>query len=91
MYMTVVIYTDWIWTCWVWFRALWCNCTADSVIKWFVCCLHHSVNDCIADLIIEWFIHCCFYYNACWSVLTCDCTVAAEGTDCETDDLNAFL
>ena len=65
MYMTVMIYTDWIWTYWAWFKVLWCDYTAGSVVEWFVYhLLHHDAGDCTANSVVKWFVHCCLCYGA---------------------------
>ena len=92
MYITVALYTDWVWMCWVWFKALWCDCTADSVIEWFVYHhLCHNAGDCTADSVVKLFVCCCLCHGACWSVLTCGCTAAAGGTGYEAGGSGASL
>ena len=70
MYMIIALYINWVWMCQIWFKALWCNCTADSVRKLFIhCCLYHDAGDCTADSVIKLIVYYHLYYNA------GDCTV----------------
>ena len=94
MYMIVALYTDWAWICWVWFKALWCDCTAGSVIELFV---HHHLccgaGDCTADSVVELFIHChlCCGAGDCTADLIVElfvcCCLCCDAGDCTADSV----
>ena len=66
--------------------------TADSVIELFVChCLYYNTDNCTVDSVVELFVCCHFYCDVYWLVQIYNCLVAAEETNCETDDSDISL